>query len=334
MAEEEPVGHREIIEEFFGRELSEEEREGYRPEDEEVPDDIARTLPPRLEEHARQWQLDWEWPAQAQIGRISQSVVEDPQFQYFLKIMVDPWRRSWPALPDLMSAHAWLRDNSIDLEAEARRALGEVERGEAVQIEPSLKVVPTGPDFEMVYLPPVETAKDDQVERLYLDLSNPVLPGEVEYKVTQHCLKQLSRAAKVVSKRSGCWSLGQATLFLLTNQVPQVPRVRLWTSRLPGGGVRSLIEVYGPLNYRETRALHRTMRERTGAYRKRGSTPADLELVRFVEASMAPRPSSRAKRSWKSLLSTWNDMHPERAFTRPNALQTAYSRAKARTASI
>lgn len=319
------MGQREAIERYHGKEFTDKEWDLIRPDSDETPDDVEKGLPRRLEEKIERWDLEWELPTRQKMEQAAVAVAEDRALLATVSYQVgsDPW--PWPQLPDLAAAHAYLKQNSLDFER-IHVGMGEAERT-GRPYKPDLDWT----SVEKIYLPPCGEETDGWVvKKAVLDVVHPVLPGDVEYHVTDPVLKHLAAASRRAAELSGCWSLGQAAAFLLTRQAPKLPRVRLWTSRLPGGAVRSLIEVYGALNFDEMKALHAIMRRNADAYRRRDSSVRDLELVQFVESFGPSQHRSRKAVAWKTRLRKWNELHPERMLGSTSALINAFKQARDR----
>ncbi len=156
------------------------------------------------------------------------------------------------------------------------------------------------------------------------DVPPGILPGEISYAAHTPLLRMLGHFSEKLAKVSGCWSLGQATAFILTGERPKLPPMRVWAKELPGGGQRHFIEVYGALPWTDMQKLHRLLREQAGVKRKKGFSAEDLELVQFVEER---RPAMK----WREIMEVWNDNHPDRQYAPPDStFQNAYSRASKR----
>ncbi|MGI8912997.1 MAG: hypothetical protein ACR2JY_04260 [Chloroflexota bacterium] len=151
-----------------------------------------------------------------------------------------------------------------------------------------------------------------------------VLPGERCFLPLTRELRVLANGAYTISVGSRCWSLGQATCFILTGEVPQLPRVRLWASHMSGGAARAFIELNGVFSYREMQTAYRALRENAKATGKRSFKPSDQQIIDFWEGAGSRFTTIRERRN------AWNAGHPERPFSNESAILKAYKRAKSR----
>lgn len=143
--------------------------------------------------------------------------------------------------------------------------------------------------------------------------------------VTEKLLILAICAADIMHTSMGAWSKSQSVAYILTGEVPHVPR---WRVRIdPVWGVdrkRTSILMFGSYNDQSLRDIHRIVRKRLGSYNKKALTPEDDEILFFVQRTPGV--------TWNERLQEWNSHHGnEHQYQTPQGLIKAFQRALKRS---
>lgn len=122
----------------------------------------------------------------------------------------------------------------------------------------------------------------------------------------------------------GSWSQGQAVAYILTGEVPQLPRARLWTRSLPGGGKKCTLELFGKINRREMEWLYEKIQGHTSQKGMKEATQRDLELIEFVVER------GGVGKSFQEMTDEWNRAGKKPEYKRRESFWKAYDRARKR----
>jgi hypothetical protein len=290
--------------------------------------EIERALAPRIGE------LPWELAVTIGLANQSQAIANDPHVSYWAqKARVELFGSPAPPFAKLTAAWNWLVERLHSAggferwQAEAQGVLAKRQASvtvEDVMAQPSIiewmsyRGVRLGLYF--LWFPATEAGAAHRDPKNF-SMSGPPrlfyeLPGERAVPVLGDALVRLNVAvSQTAALAEGCWSLGQTCAFVLTGEVPQLPRVRLWLDR---GRRRSFIELLGPMTDRDAREVRRRIGAATGETGKWPFRAQDQELISFVQ---------EAQGTWPERLKAWNERHPDRQYGKPSALQTAHKRA-------
>lgn len=115
-------------------------------------------------------------------------------------------------------------------------------------------------------------------------------------------LALLALWARWLMETTGVWTNAQCSAFILTGQVPEIPRYRAWVREGLDGVMQCVIELYASVTYREMMHLHTALRKHRGEYKKKGITPEDLLVLEFVERTPTL--------TWQQRFELWNEKYP------------------------
>lgn len=163
-------------------------------------------------------------------------------------------------------------------------------------------------------------------------------PGGIWSLVQTAQVALLAAFSSTLGDISKCWSAGQATAFILTGEVPDVPLLRVWIDEVPGGAKRVFLEINGPFGSQDLQVVQRILREANGWGGRKLLTGREIALLALVEQTR--------ERSWAERFDLWRELQvndyaeaesmegaPRRRINSPTALRMAYSRAKKRSGS-
>jgi hypothetical protein len=343
-----------ILEEFIGREIPSEEWERVKPDKGETLNDVAKGLPPRIAE--REFEFAATVGAYENVARIVEANNIGGSIHEWAKgrrkalfgSTEPPFGSAEEALEWIGSEHErwfrkaskfeeWMRD-PIDQEFRNRYGAGVLINWISLLVWwpgnqlPASRRVPKFWRASMKFRNSSEAAwlicfqrdqarssKDGPLRKCANWLMTH--PDDGFCRAVGPTLTDLARCAYFISRLSQCWTIGETTSFMLTGTLPKIPRFRVWTGGLPGGGKESFIQLFGPLSWREGKELLRIIRKHTGTYGKKALTLEDFELINFVE------PMRSRGTHWDDMQLQWNKAHPKRTFKHSCSLQNAYNRA-------
>lgn len=272
---------------------------------------------PHTDEEVRREDLQqstWELDNEIGVAGVSNAIAKHPAMLQFVshhRESLCGWDR--PPFDTLQAAEMWVREESKAGQEDIDRRSGETSSS---QRKP-------GPYNSHVFLPPSQSTGDAQarepIERTELDVLHFSLPGETAYVASTPQLEALAGLGWTTAGMSRCWSLGQATEYVLTGRPPRVPRLRLWTTKLLGGGQRCFLEVVGAVKYREMLSAYGSMREKTGAKSRSTSNADDMLFYDLIAGT--------PELSWPKRLTVWNEEHGERRIDTASGLYRAWDRA-------
>lgn len=289
-------------------------------------------------------------PLKVAIDRKERAIKKRSQWiKELLEIIVslkEYMKKTSPLFNDLKEAHLWIKEEikkhvGDDYKQVENYILGKInqEHEEPTDLFPYyIRLEPI-----KVWLPSIEEKEviEQKYENLYLhfnqykllELWRPAnnrpnyLPNEVYYPAHSEALRLLSEFAGRLANYSRCWSLGQATCYILIGgDPPPLHSMRFWTEQTPGKGLLGVIELFGVPVHGEWREMYKLLREKTERHNKKNFSSLDQEMIDFVETTKGL--------SKKAQLELWNKENPKRAYKTLKTFRQAFKKVSEREKTV